>query len=90
MCEIGQLNWERLFPSIRARIFAAVYRAVIELRWDFCIPVFDLDMPIEGLSLSEGIGTPQCITCVRLEVRISMLTIPSISRRILVRRNNQY
>ena len=62
-------------PSTRARVFAAVYGAVVKLCGVLSIAMFALYMPIKILPLSEAFRATQCRAFVRFIVRVSMLAI---------------
>ena len=63
-----------------ARVFAAVYGAVVKLGGILCISMFALYMPFKILSLREALEAAQCRAFVRLIVRVSMLAASVLTR----------
>jgi hypothetical protein len=59
---------EPFAPLIGARVFAAVYGAVVKLVGILCISMFALGMPFKILSLREAFDAAQCRAFVRLIV----------------------
>ena len=69
-------------PSVSARVFAAIYNAVVELGGVLSIPMFALGVPVKILSLGESFGAIARRTCVWFIVRVPMLAVLVLVKRI--------